>query len=239
MSNSDGFIDEVTQELRRDQMLSKLRRYGWIAVLAVLAIVGGAAFTEYRKAQDRAQAEALGDAVLEALDQPDATARADALDALTPPAPQAAAVLALITASERLAADDLAGAVRSLDAVAVAPDIPEIYRQIARFKALTLQADTLDTATRTQGFEALAGPGGPLSLLAQEQLALIAIAQGDTAAAISGYQAILSDAGVTPDLQQRALQVIVALGAEPDLGVGPFGTAADAPADAVADDSNG
>jgi hypothetical protein len=227
MSNSDSFIDEVTEELRREQMLAKLKRYGWIGVVAVLAIVGGASFSEFRKAQERGQAEALGDAVLNALDSTDAAVRVADLQAITPEAPRAAALLALITASEKIAADDLAGAITSLDAVALSQNIPEIYRQIAQFKALTLQSETLDAAARRQGFEALAGAGGSLSLLAQEQLALIDLQEGAADAAITAYQAILSDAGVTPDLQQRALQVIVALGGEPDLG----GAALQAPDD--------
>ncbi|KIN71848.1 tetratricopeptide repeat protein [Sulfitobacter guttiformis] len=222
MSNSDGFIEEVTEELRRDQMMATLRRYGWIAVLAVFAIVGGAAYSEYSKAQTRAQAEALGDAMLAALDSPEPEARVTALQAVDAVDPQAAAVLALLTASEQVAAEDLDGAVASLDAVAVNGDIPEIYRQIAQFKALTLQAETMPAADRKQGFEALGAAGGNLSLLAQEQLALIAIQEGDIEGAIATYQAVLSDAGVTPDLQQRALQVIVALGGEPDLSGAPL-----------------
>ena len=55
-------------------------------------------------------------------------------------------------------------------------------------------------------------------LLAQEQLALIDIEENQPQAAIDRYQEILQDAEVTSDLQQRALQVIVALGGEPDLG---------------------
>lgn len=227
MSNSDGFIEEVTEELRRDQMMAKLKRYGWIAVLAVLLVVGGAAFSEYRKAQVRAQAEGLGDAVLAALDNQDAGERAAAMAAIDGGSARVDAVLAMLTASEQLSADDLDGAVQSLNAVALSSEVPEVYRQIASFKALTLQAETMDADTRKQGFEALAGAGGALRLLAQEQLALIAIQQGDTEGAIATYQAVLSDAGVTPDLQQRALQVIVALGGEPDLTSGP------------ADDSNG
>ncbi|KEJ90097.1 tetratricopeptide repeat protein [Sulfitobacter donghicola] len=218
MSDSDGFIEEVTEELRRDQMLAKLKRYGWIAVLAVLLIVGGAAFSEYRKAQARAEAEALGDAMLGALDSPEAAERVSALQSVAASDPQASAVLALLTASEQLAADDLEGAVSNLNAVATSGDIPQIYRQIAQFKALTLQAETLDASARKQGFEALAAGTGSLRLLAQEQLALILVQEGDEAGAIEAYQNILSDAGVTPDLQQRALQVIVALGGEPDLG---------------------
>lgn len=217
MSNSDGFIEEVTEELRRDQMMARLKRYGWIAVLAVLLIVGGAAFSEYRKAQTRAKAEGLGDAILAALDNEDAEVRVTGLQGVETSDPQAAAVLALLTASEQLAAEDLAGAVTSLDTVALNGEVPLIYRQIAQFKSLTLQADTMPAPDRKQGFEALGAAGGNLSLLAQEQLALIAIQENDIDGAIATYQAVLNDAGVTPDLQQRALQVIVALGGEPEL----------------------
>lgn len=223
MSDSDGFIEEVTEELRRDQMLAKLKRYGWIAVLAVLLIVGGAAYSEYRKSQVRAQAQALGDAMMSALGLDQAAARASALEAVEASDPQAAAVLALLTASEQLAADNIDGAVSNLNAVATSGDIPLVYRQIAQFKALTLQADTMDASERKQGFEALEAAGGSLRLMAQEQLALIAIQEGDTEGAIATYQGILSDAQVTPDLQQRSLQVIVALGGKPELN----GTAID------------
>lgn len=222
MSNSDGFIEEVTEELRRDQMMATLKRYGWIAVLVVLLIVGGAAFSEYRKAQVRAQAEGLGDAIIAALNTEEAAGRVSGLQAIEAGNPQASAILALLTASEQLAAEDLEGAVANLNAVAVNGEIPLIYRQIAQFKALTLQADSLPASERKQGFDALAVAGGSLSLLAQEQLALIAIQEGDTETAIATYQAVLNDAGVTPDLQQRALQVIVALGGEPDLGGAPM-----------------
>jgi hypothetical protein len=227
MSDSDGFIEEVTEELRRDQMLAKVKRYGWIAVLAVLLIVGGAAYSEYRKAQERADSEALGDAILSALESGEASERVVALQAVETPSPQTTALVAFLTASEQLAAKDLDGAIVNLNSVALNGDVPQIYRQIAQFKALTLQAETMDAGERKQGFEALGAAGGSLRLLSQEQLALIAIQEGDTASAIETYQGILNDAEVTPDLQQRALQVIVALGGEPDL------------TSASADDSNG
>lgn len=52
MSNPDSFIEEVAEEVRRDRMSRLMRKYGWIGVLAVVLIVGGAAFNEYRKAQE-------------------------------------------------------------------------------------------------------------------------------------------------------------------------------------------
>ena len=42
MSNPDSFIEEVTEEVRRDRLFALFRKYGWIGVVLVLAIVGGA-----------------------------------------------------------------------------------------------------------------------------------------------------------------------------------------------------
>ena len=218
MSNTDSFIEEVNEEVRRDRLYGYLRRYGWIAILAVILIVGGAAWSEYRKAQTRAQAEALGDAMLSALAENDSTNRVTALAAIEAGAPSSAAVLRLMTAAEQSDAGDTAASIETLNAVALDGELPEIYRQIAQFKSLTLQGDTTPVADRRQALEAMAQPGNVLRLLATEQLALIDIDEGDADAAIARYQAIISDAETTSDLQQRARQVIVALGGEPELG---------------------
>ena len=217
LSDTDSFIEEVNEEVRRDRLYGYLRRYGWIALLAVGLIVGGAAWSEYRKAQERAQAEALGDALLSALAEEDNAARATALVAIEPGSPSSGAVLRLLTAAEQVVAGDDAAAIETLSAVAIDGELPEIYRQIAQFKAVTLQGDATPVADRRQSLEAMAQPGNVLRLLASEQLALIDIEEGDAEAAINRYQAILADAEVSSDLQQRALQVIVALGGEPDL----------------------
>ena len=71
---------------------------------------------------------------------------------------------------------------------------------------------------RRLALENLAQPGSSLRLLAQEQLAMIDIEEDAPEAAIERYQGILNDADVTSDLQQRALQVIVALGGDPQMG---------------------
>ena len=36
MSDTDSFIDEVNEEVRRDRLYHLLRRYGWIAALAIV-----------------------------------------------------------------------------------------------------------------------------------------------------------------------------------------------------------
>lgn len=217
MSDTESFIEEVNDEVRRDRLFGLLKKYGWIGGLVVVLIVGGAAWTEYQKAQARAQAEALGDAMLTALASDEAETRSAALAELSVENPTAQALVAMLTAAQAQQAGEAENAAAQLDAIASNGEIPEIYRQIASFKSLTLQAETLDAATRRQGYEALSLAGSPLRLLAVEQLALMDVAGGDKDAAIDRYQSILEDAAVTSDLQQRALQVIVALGGTPDL----------------------
>ena len=215
MSDTDSFIDEVTEEVRRDRLYGYLRRYGWIAALAILGVVGGAAYNEYSRAQEQAKAEALGDAMLAALAENDESARARSLEGVSAETEQGAAVLAFLTSGALAGAGDTDQAAVSLQAVASNADVPLIYRQVATFKSLLLQGDGLDAEARRAGFEALAVPGVPLRLLAEEQLALLDIEAGDSEAAIARYQNISDDSEATAGLQRRALQAMVALGGAP------------------------
>ena len=169
-------------------------------------------------------AQALGDAVVTALQSNDAAGRAEALDQIETDVAGGAAVVDFLRASALLEAGQVEPAVGVLDGIAVNGDLPQVYRDIAAFKALTLKSENAETAELRTGFGALALPGNRLRLLAEEQLALIDIREGETQAAIDRLQAILDDAEVTPGLQQRAAQVIVALGGEPrERGAGTEG----------------
>ena len=44
---TDSFIDEVTEEVRRDRLFALFRRFGWIALAIILIIVAGTAWREY------------------------------------------------------------------------------------------------------------------------------------------------------------------------------------------------
>jgi hypothetical protein len=87
VSESDSFISEVSEEVRRERFALFLRRWGWLVALAILAVVGAAAGYEWRKAGQRAAAEAAGDALAAALALPDPSARAEALASPMPDQP--------------------------------------------------------------------------------------------------------------------------------------------------------
>lgn len=212
VSNSDSFIDEVTEEVRREKLYGQLRRYGWIGVVVVVGLVGGAAWNEYRTAQTRNAAQATGDALLDALEQNDAAARA-AVIADVQAEGSAAAVTALLTASTQEEAGDTEAALATLNALAADQDVPEMYRDLASFKAAMLPSE--DAAARLAALEALSQPGQPFRLLALEQMAYATLEGGDPDAALAIMRQIEEDAGVTRGLRERVQTLMVALGETP------------------------
>jgi len=215
VSNTDSFIDEVTEEVRRDKLFARMRRYGWIAVVAVLLLVGGAAYNEWNKARERAAAQALGDNILAALERDERAARADALAGIDGPTPGADAVVTLLAAGEEIEGAPAEAAARLLT-LADRSDVPQIYRQIATLKAVSIAEASLDVAERRERLVGLTAGGGLIRLLAEEQLAYLDIETGDTEAAIGRLEQINADAEATQGLRRRVSQVILALGGEID-----------------------
>tara|TARA_R110002051_G_scaffold14460_6_gene46862 strand:- start:27604 stop:28260 length:657 start_codon:yes stop_codon:yes gene_type:complete len=211
VSDTDSFIDEVTDEVRRDALYRYIRRYGWLAVTAVVVLVGGAAYNEYTKATKVAAAQATGDGILAAMSDDDPDARAQALAGVQAEG-AAVAVTKLLTAAAQQEASDYIGAAATLQALATNMDVPEIYRDLAAFKSATLPNDDADA--RKLALETLAQPGAPFYLLTLEQIGLMQVEEGDTEAAIATMKTISEAAGASRGLIERAQTLIVALGGE-------------------------
>lgn len=215
MSNSDSFIQEVSEDLRRDKLFGMMRRYGWIAVVLVLMVVGGAAYFEWQKAQTRASAEAFGDRVLAAIDSEPASERLNGLSGVSGNDVQNG-VLQLLIASETLAQDDRAGALAALAAVADNAALPSSYRQLATLKRVIVAGADMTVADREAALGGLAQAGQPFRPLALEQLALLRASEGDVQGALALLNDLLTGPDVTQVLRRRAQQLVIALGGELD-----------------------
>ncbi len=213
MANNDSFIDEVTEEVRRDRLFGLFRKYGWIAALLVLLLVGGAAYNEWRKATLQAEAEALGDALLSALEVEDEAERADALASIAAGEnPRARALVGLIASGT----GDTVADPDALWAIADDPALPAMWRDVAALKAAISGAGDTPADELLARLEPLALPGAPYRLLALEQIAVAELSRGETAAALDILREITADDATGQGLRQRAQQLIVALGGDPE-----------------------
>ena len=210
MSDTDSFIDEVTEEVRRDRLYGYLRRYGWIGILLVVLIVGGAAWREYAIARDRAAAEARGDALLAA-----AASRDPAGFAAVADGGEADAVVGLLAAAAAVEAEDPVAAAETLAAVA-ASGAPRAYRELAVLKRVLVLGTGLSPAERIALLEPISAPGAPYRLLAEEQIGLALVESGEIEAGVARLRGAAADTEASAGLRRRIQAVIVALGQESD-----------------------
>ena len=229
MHNSDSFIEEVSEAVRRDKLTAGLRRYGWAVVAAIVLLVGGAAVHEWLKAHNAAAAAAQGDALRAALAETDAKTRDGMLGDIAAKGSGAAVLARLAEAGSKADAGDTDGAAALLEQVAGDGNAAPVYRALASLEKVMVLGAKMDPGERAATLELLTAPGAPFRPLALEQRALMHLDGGDKAKAIEDLQAVLDDPMATQALQGRARQLIVAAGGT--LPAPPAAPAAPAPAD--------
>lgn len=208
-NQSDTFIDEVTEELRRDRLYGAMRRYGWIVVLVIVALVGFTAWREYSAAQDRAAAQAWGDAILAAEAENDPAAIL-AVDPRGSAGRQA--LTGLLAAGAQTDPDARA---QALQGVADAqPD--SVLGELAQLKLVMAQGAQMDAAERDAILTRLSRAGAPFELLALEQKAVALIGAGRPEDAITLIRQIQDKDGLTEALRRRLSEMMIALGETPE-----------------------
>lgn len=212
MSNPESFIDEVSEEVRRDRLFGLYRRFGWIGLVVILGIVGGTAFVEWQKGREAARAQAFGDALIEALDTGTAEDRRAALAAV-PADGRQGLILDLIAASDP--AEDRAATLAALDRVIADAAAPAEWRDLAILRRVTVAGAEQPLADRRAALDGIAIAGRPYRALAAEQLAYLLVEEGQIGAAIAALNELVQAEDATGALRARAAQVVTALGGTP------------------------
>ncbi len=213
LAETDSFISEVSEEVRRDRLYAFLRRWGWLIAAVLILIVGGAALNEWRKHRTEQAAEAAGDALRMAMLIDDPVARAAALAPLADAGDGSSVVASFARAGALLASGEKDGAAEILAAVVVNPSAVEPWRSLASLQRVMILGDGLPASERLGSLETLTATGAPFRLLALEQRALVYLDEGNLDAAAADLEAILDAPDVTEGLAGRARQLLIASGA--------------------------
>ncbi len=210
MSDTDSFIDEVTEEVRRDRLFGYFRRYGWIPAIIIVALVGGTTYNEWSKAQLEQAAQVRGDALLDALELEDTAEQAAAFSAIARDEEDALVAKLLAAGDETEQAADL------LKSVAADDGQPGYIRDLARLKMASAEG-VLSVDEAAAILAELSEPGGIYRNVATELLVAVQLQRGDHEAALELLQAHIKDAEASSAQIQRMAELIVALGGSPEL----------------------
>jgi hypothetical protein len=217
VSDTDSFLQEVSEELRRDRLYKNMRKYGWIAIFLVIVIVGAATYREYLKSQATTEAQLFGTSIIDALNEENAVDRISKLQKINAPSENAKAILAMLLSADSNGNNSPALEKSNLSDKIQSVSIDAHYRDLLNFKMLLGSAEIMNLDERLTAFEVLSKPGNPFRLLAEEQIVLIEIELGNTDNAIKKISQILLDAELTAGLRNRATQMMIALGEDPEL----------------------
>ena len=216
MSETDSFIQEVTEEVRQDRMFALWKKWGPYVIGVIVVIVAAAAGWSWKQDQDRKAAENLG-AILIAADTDKVEEAAALPDKIEGPAK----VVAELTAAAALAKAGKADEAGKLYAeIAERPGLTPEYADLAALEAVRLEAEGIDAGSI---LDRIAEGTGAYRLLAKEMRAARAATTGNLEAAHKELNEILLDPGVTPGMQQRAVALLLATGGEISLPEGGDG----------------
>ena len=207
-------MQEVSEEVRKDRFYRILKKWGWVGIALIVALVGGASFNEWNKDSKINSARNLGDRVLAAIASKDVI---DLKEIEIKNVSQDIFVKNLMSAI--LFSDDkLDASKKALEEIGGIPGITKTYKDLNAFKLglLLLKSDNLTGEERFGVFEALVEPGSPFRSLAKEQQALILIEQGKIELAIKTLVEITDDSETTDTLRRRVTQLRISLGSDPN-----------------------
>lgn len=210
MSDSDSFIREVSEEVRRDRMFRLWKKYGPYAIAAIVAVIAGTAAWNWWQHQQREQARQLGGAFLNA-----ELANPEQQQQLVERADGPAETLArLRLAAATAESGDREEAARLYREVAGTEGLAPVYADLARLQAIRLALPSMDPAQAISELEPLAAEGAPYRLLALELRAAARLNAGETDAAHADLRAILDSPDATRESIERAAALLVASGGE-------------------------
>ena len=210
MSETDSFIQEVTEEVRQDRMFRLWKKYGPYAVAGVVAVVAVSAGLNWMKHRQIQQARETGGAFL-AADIASVEDQEVLIGSVDGPA---AMVARLRLAAATAEAGDAQAAAALYRAVADEPGIDAAYGDLARLQAVRVGAAAMDPAQAADELGPLIAEGAPYRILALELRAIIRLNAGDVEAAHADLEEIIGDPQATRESSERAVALLLSSGGE-------------------------
>ncbi len=206
---------EVDEDLRRDNLAKLWKKYGFQFIGLAVAVVLGVAGVQGWQTYDLDQRGKLSDRYGVARELAQGGETAAGLDAMIDLSEASGGGYAGLAAFEearlRVDSGDTGGAIAVWDRIAEGSGLGPGFKEAATLFSILHQIDSGDPAALRARLRPLAADSQPFRSTARELLAVIALGEGDTAAARDLYTKISDDREAPAGLRRRATQMLAAL----------------------------
>ena len=202
MSENESFIDEVTEEVRRDKLYLLLKRYGWVPVIIIITVILTSIFIEIRNNAKVIEAENLGDLLASSLSRDMEVKTILSNDISGTPKSLIALLLEAKILENKL---EYQTAIVAYETILSLEEISTSLRDFVKFKLVLLVKD--DPIRLKKLIGDLINPDSSFHLLALEQKVMIEIADKSWNEAISNLNLILADPEASQGMISRATQI--------------------------------
>ncbi|NCU12617.1 MAG: tetratricopeptide repeat protein [Sphingomonadaceae bacterium] len=215
-AQQDVFLREVDDALREEQVLNTFKRYGkpvGAAVAAALLALGGYLYWDHT---DKLAKAGYSERLVMALDRIEAGQIAEAerdLEAIAKEAkdgPRAVALMQLAAIAAQKG--DTAGAAKRFADIAADKDVPQVYRDLATVREVTIRFDTMKPEEVVTKLKPIAVPGNAYFGSAGELLGMAYLEMGKPQDAGKLFAEIGKDEKVPGTLRARMRQLAGGLG---------------------------
>lgn len=204
MSDNDSFIDEVTEEVRRDKLYLFLKRYGWMPVILILAAILASVFIEVKSEAEQTSSEELGDFLSQSLNQGIGDSSKDKDERLyTIDSKSLVALMLEAKVFENKLEYKMA--ILKYETILLIDNMPNSLRDFIKFKLLLLVKD--DPIRIKKLFVDLINPDSPFNLLALEQKILMNINNREWKEAMSNINLLIADPAASQAMVSRVTQI--------------------------------
>ncbi|MBM3533025.1 MAG: tetratricopeptide repeat protein [Alphaproteobacteria bacterium] len=208
------FIQEVDEDLRRDQYKRLWDKYGKFAVVAavmiILGVAGTVAYRDWAKSRRAEDTRKLVEAV--ELSATDPKLGPDALASLAKSAGAGVSTLARLHQAAALVRSGQSGkAIETYDQLAGDGSVDTVFRDLAVLLAAQHRADGPEAPSAALKLAPLTQAGNPWRHPALELTAVIALGQGDKTRARNIFRELADDAAAPVAIRGRAAEMAAAL----------------------------
>ena len=205
MVESESFIKEVSEEVKRDILFKTLKKFKWTIIVLIILLVGAVGGYEYYKFDKKVKAQEIGEffvSAIENLKNNGQTVTEEIDNNLI------SVLIKLHEAKYFEEKGDIESATAAYEYIISKHGENKFFNHYSKFQLYLMDpAESLSDKKKIDILDELSGPDGPLKLLALEQKLYLYVKISDLDNIMSHLKLILSDPSIMPEQVSRIKEI--------------------------------